>query len=58
MAWMLFWMLVVATHRDTVGVLLPDALSLGLALLERVLVLELGTHVGDGLWDVVCLVVL
>lgn len=34
------------THRDAVGVLLPDALSLSLALLERVLVLELGAHGG------------
>lgn len=34
------------THRDAVGVLLPDALGLSLALLERVLVLELGAHVG------------
>ena len=37
---------IVVTHRDAVGVLLPDALGLGLALLERVLVLELGAHVG------------
>jgi hypothetical protein len=36
----------VVTYRDAVGVLLPDALGLGLALLERVLVLELGAHVG------------
>ena len=36
----------VVTHRDAVGVLLPDALGLGLALLERVLVLELGAHGG------------
>jgi hypothetical protein len=34
------------THRDAVGVLLPDALGLSLALLERVLILELGAHVG------------
>jgi len=37
----------IVTHRDAVGVLLPDALGLGLALLERVLVLELGAH-GSG----------
>ena len=36
----------IVTHRDAVGVLLPDALGLGLALLERVLVLELGAHGG------------
>jgi hypothetical protein len=41
----------VVTHRDAVGVLLPDALGLGLALLEGVLVLELGAHVGG--WVVV-----
>jgi hypothetical protein len=41
----------VVTHRDAVGVLLPDALGLGLALLEGVLVLELGAHVGG--WSVV-----
>jgi len=35
------------TYWDTVCVLLTDSLSLSLALLERVLVLELGTHV-DG----------
>lgn len=40
------------TYRDAVGVLLPDALGLGLALLKRVLVLELGAHCGDGV--VVC----
>ena len=34
------------THWNAVVVLLADALSLGLALLERVLVLELGAH-GD-----------
>ena len=38
--------LVVVTHRNAVGVLLPDALGLSLALLERVLVLELGAHDG------------
>jgi hypothetical protein len=43
----------VVTHRDAVGVLLPDALGLGLALLEGVLVLELGAHV-DGWLVVVC----
>jgi len=32
-------------YRDSVGVLLPDALSLGLALLKRVFVFELGAHV-------------
>lgn len=32
------------THWDTVGVLLADALSLCLPLLEGVLVLELGAH--------------
>lgn len=35
-----------ATYRNSVGVLLSDALSFGLALLEGVLVLELGTHLG------------
>ena len=35
------------TYWDTVCVLLTDSLSLSLALLERVLVLELGAHV-DG----------
>jgi hypothetical protein len=39
----------VVTHRDAVGVLLPDALGLGLTLLEGVLVLELGAHVGGWL---------
>jgi hypothetical protein len=34
------------THWDAVGVLLPDALGLSLALLEGVLVLELGAHSG------------
>jgi len=38
-----------ATYRNTVSVLLSDALGLGLALLEGVLVLELGSHLGgDG----------
>lgn len=32
-------------YRDAVVVLLSDALSFGLALLEGVLVLELGTHI-------------
>ncbi|KAI7092146.1 glycosyltransferase family 39 protein [Hortaea werneckii] len=32
------------TYRDTVGVLLSNALGLRLTLLERVLVFELGTH--------------
>lgn len=32
------------TYRDAVGVLLSNALSLRLTLLERVLVFELGTH--------------
>jgi hypothetical protein len=43
MRWVQAW---IVTHRDAVGVLLPDALGLGLALLERVLVLELGAHGG------------
>jgi hypothetical protein len=34
------------THRNSVGILLADALGLSLPLLERVLVLELGSHVG------------
>ena len=34
------------THRNAVGVLLADALSFGLALLERMLILELGAHDG------------
>jgi|TARA_R110002003_G_scaffold1048_5_gene22188 hypothetical protein len=33
------------TYRNAVIVLLANALRLGLALLERVLVLELGTHI-------------
>ena len=36
------------THRDAVGILLSDPLSFSLALLEGVLVLELGTHDGCG----------
>lgn len=35
-----------ATYWNSVGVLLADALSFGLALLERVLVLKLGAHSG------------
>lgn len=38
------------TYWDTVCVLLTDALSLSLALLERVFVLELGAHV-DGMYE-------
>lgn len=34
------------TYRNTVGILLSDALGLGLALLEGVLVLELAAHGG------------
>ena len=34
------------TYRNAVRVLLADALGLGLALLEGVLVLELGSHIG------------
>lgn len=34
------------TYGNAVVVLLANALGLGLALLERVLVLELGTHLG------------
>jgi hypothetical protein len=34
------------TYRDAVGVLLADALGLGLALLKGVLVLELAAHFG------------
>jgi len=33
------------TYWDTVGILLTDPLSFLLALLERMLVLELGAHV-------------
>jgi hypothetical protein len=36
------------TYGNAVVVLLANALGLGLALLERVLVLELGAHVYDG----------
>ena len=35
------------TYGNPVGILLSDALRFSLALLERVLVLELGTHVDD-----------
>lgn len=33
-----------STYWDAISILLADALSLCLALLERVLVLELGSH--------------
>jgi hypothetical protein len=36
-----------STYRNAVSVLLANALGLCLALLERVLVLELGAHVVD-----------
>lgn len=37
------------TYRNTVSILLSDALGLSLALLEGMLVLELAAHVdGDG----------
>jgi hypothetical protein len=36
------------TYWDAVGVLLADALSFGLALLEGMLVLEFGAHGGGG----------
>lgn len=36
------------THRNAVGVLLPDALSFRLALLEGMLVLELRAHDDGG----------
>ena len=45
------------TYGDTVGILLADTLSFGLALLEGVLVLELGTHGCfhvDKLWVDMC----
>jgi hypothetical protein len=38
-----------ATYRNAVGVLLANALGLSLALLEGVLVLELGAHIGGGI---------
>ena len=44
---MRYW---VKTYRDTVCVLLSDSLSFSLALLEGMLVLELGTHIDDVLW--------
>jgi hypothetical protein len=31
-------------HRNTIGIFLTDAFSFGLALLEGMLVLELGAH--------------
>lgn len=34
------------TYWDTVGIFLSDAFGLSLALLEGVLVLKLGTHIG------------
>ena len=36
------------TYRNAISVLLTDAVCFCLALLERVLVLELGTHGDDG----------
>jgi len=41
------------TYRNTVGVLLTDALSLGLSLLEGMLVLELASHFDgvDNVWS-------
>ena len=39
------WILCLMTYWDTVRILLSDALRFSLAFLERVLVLELGTHV-------------
>ena len=33
------------THRNTVGILLTNALGLSLALLEGMLVLELAAHI-------------
>lgn len=41
-------------HWNAVGVFLTDALCLGLALLERVLILELATHIGGWCWQLVC----
>lgn len=38
------WKLCLVTYRNTVGVLLSDTLCFSLALLEGVLILELGTH--------------
>lgn len=48
------------TYRNAVRVLLADALGLGLALLEGVLVLELASHVcgvGGGRWKRVVMLV-
>ncbi len=39
------------TYRNPIGVLLPDSLGLSLALLEGMLVFELGPHV-EGSADV------
>jgi len=39
-----------ADYGDAVGVFLSNTLSFGLALLERVLVLELGSHI-DRVWS-------
>jgi len=41
-----------ADHWDAVGVLLSDAFGLSLALLEGMLVLKLGSHIGGGWYDV------
>jgi hypothetical protein len=38
-------------YWDAVGVLLADALCLCLTLLEGVLVLKLGSHIGYWLWE-------
>ena len=35
-----------SAYRNAISVFLTDALGLSFALLERVLVLELGTHLG------------
>ena len=35
------------TYGNAVCILLSDSLSFSLALLERVLILELGTHIDD-----------
>ncbi len=40
------------TYRDAVGILLADALGLGLALLEGMLVLELAAHSDGRRWVV------
>jgi hypothetical protein len=39
-----------ATYWDAIRILLADALGLGLALAEGVLVLELRSHVGGEDW--------